>query len=206
LFLVFLFTGVLLWVYYQQYELLIALPETQAGFSKNDYIFPIFILTVAPPEVKGFLIVAILSAAMSSVSSALSALASVSTMDLYKGWSRQERSEEFYFKFSKASTVFWAFMLVLVACASREVTFVLNWAFSLNGLTNGAMLGGLALALFWQRGRSTPVITGMLCSLAGMICLRLLWPAEIAWPWYTLIGASIMLAVAFPVRLIRSRE
>ncbi|HAV61903.1 MAG TPA: hypothetical protein DCY13_06020, partial [Verrucomicrobiales bacterium] len=82
LFLLFLMVGVLLWVFYQQNAFAITLPEAQPGVGKNDYVFPIFILTEIPVVMKGFLIVAILSAAMSSVSSALSALASVSTMDL----------------------------------------------------------------------------------------------------------------------------
>ena len=201
LFLVFLLTGAMLWVYYQHHALAIALPETQAGFNKNDYIFPIYILTVVPPVLKGLLIVAILSAAMSSVSSALSALSSVSTMDLFKGWSRRERSEAFYFRFSKYSTLFWAAMLVVVACASREVVFVLNWAFSLGGLTNGAMLGGLALAVWWKRGASLPVIAGMLVSLACMIAINVWWKQQVAWPWYTLIGAAVTLVMARLVRM-----
>jgi len=42
------------------------------------------------------------------------------------------------------------------------VAFVLNAAFELRGLTSGALLGGLALAIFWRPGRATPVVTGML--------------------------------------------
>jgi solute:Na+ symporter, SSS family len=184
LFLVFLLTGAMLWVYYQHHAFAIPLPETQAGFNKNDYIFPIFILTAMPPVMKGLMIVAILSAAMSSVSSALSALASVSTMDLFKGWSRQQRDEAFYLRFSKRSTLVWAVLLVFVAWGSREVVFVLNWAFSLNGLTNGALLGGLALALWWGRGSALPVIAGMLAAstsgwrrwMASRCCAR--WPGR----------------------------
>lgn len=202
LFLVFLLTGVMLWVYYQHHPFAIALPETQAGFGQNDYVFPIFILTVVPPVLKGFLIVAILSAAMSSVSSALSALASVSTMDLMAGASGKERNEAHYLKLSKYSTVGWSVLLIAVACASREVTFVLNWAFSLNGLTNGAMLGGLVLALWWKKGSAAPVLAGMLVSLACMITLKVCWPAEVAWPWYTLIGSAITFAVALLLRAL----
>jgi Na+/proline symporter len=102
-------------------------------------------LKISADNLKGFLIVGILSAAMSSVSSALTSLASVSTMDFVKPfWPK--KSEEFYLRFSKYSTVFWAGMLVLTAWLAREVTFVLNAAFSLRGLTSGALLGGLLLA------------------------------------------------------------
>jgi len=199
LFLMFLFIGALLWVYYQHHPFAIPLPENQAGFGKNDYVFPIFMLSAMPPVVKGFMIVAILAAAMSSVSAALSALASVSTMDFVRAMTRGERSDEHYFKLSKYSTLGWAVALGLVAYASREVTFVLNWAFSLNGLTSGAMIGGLLLAVFWRNGRGNAVIAGMLASLAAMLVVNLKWKADLAWPWYSLAGAFVTLSVAWVV-------
>ena len=198
LFVIFLLTGAMLWVYYQQFPLAIPIPETTAGVSKNDYVYPIFILTAVPPIMKGLLIVAILSAAMSSVSSALSALASVSTMDVIQGYRSVERSEEYFLKFSRRSTVAWALGLVVVAYASREMPFVLNAAFALTGLTSGAMLGGLLCALVLKKGRATPVIAGMLAALAVMIAIQL--KTTVAWPWFTLIGTVVTIAVASLVR------
>ena len=86
LFLIFLLVGAMLWVFYQGHPFQIPLPETRpgSGITANDFIFPIFMMTEVPHLLKGFLIVAILSAAMSSVSSALTSLASVSTMDFVK--------------------------------------------------------------------------------------------------------------------------
>ncbi|MBM3876289.1 MAG: hypothetical protein FJ386_06165 [Verrucomicrobia bacterium] len=201
LFLVFLLTGTMLWVYYQQFpDMPIAVPEARPGVGKNDYIYPIFIMTVIPHVLKGFLIVAILSAAMSSVSSALSALASVSTMDFVRGLAKSERDEAFYLKLSKHSTVFWAAMLVVVAFATQQVESVLNVAFSLSGLTNGAMLGGLLLVIGWKRGHALPIVAGMLASLATMLVIHAKWKAVIAWPWFTLIGCTVTIGVALVVR------
>ncbi|MHB8521198.1 MAG: sodium:solute symporter family transporter [Limisphaerales bacterium] len=202
LFLVFLLTGAMLWVYYQKYALAIPIPEIRPGIAHNDFIFPIFILTAVPSPVKGFLIVAILSAAMSSVSSALSALASVSTMDFFKALAGPERSEEFYLRISKYSTVAWALGLMVVGYLSREVEFVLNAAFSLRGLTSGGLLGGLLLAIWMKRGRAAPVVTGMACSLAVMTVVTLKWKATIAWPWYTLIGTLVTIGVACGMRAL----
>jgi solute:Na+ symporter, SSS family len=211
LFLIFLLVGALLWAFYQGHPFQIPLPEVKkgSGIGANDFIFPIFIMTEVPHVLKGFLIVAILSAAMSSVSSALTSLASVSTMDFVRHGLRG-RSEEFYLRFSKYSTVFWAVALVLVAYLSREAKFVLNWAFSLRGLTGGALLGGLLLAVLWKKGRGTPLVAGMLTALVLMSLVQTLpkWDAtkdfwmrwvgtEIFWPWYTLIGASVTLLVAW---------
>jgi SSS family transporter len=216
LFLIFLLAGAMLWVFYQSHPFQIPLPEVRAGsgIRANDFIFPIFMLTEVPHVLRGFLIVAILSAAMSSVSSALTSLASVSTMDFVRPLAR-ERSEDFVLRFSKGSTVFWAGVLIVVAYLSREVVFVLNAAFALRGLTSGALLGGLLLVVFWRQGRAAPVITGMVASLAGMTAIQLLpklaWSrpfwmkwvgAEVFWPWYTLIGTLVTVGVAWAVRRI----
>jgi Na+/proline symporter len=218
LFLIFLLVGALLWTYYQGHSMPIPIPEISpgSGIKANDYIYPIFMLTAVPHVLKGFLIVSILAAAMSSVSSALTSLASVSTMDFFKAMTRAKRSEEFYLKFSKYSTAGWAAALILVAYLSRHVEYVLNAAFSLRGLTSGALLGGLALVVFWKKGRALPVVIGMLVSFAAMIFItQFEWvvsqapayvTAKIAWPWYTLIGTIITLSVAWLMRALLGRK
>ncbi len=214
LFLVFLLVGVMLWVFYQHHPFQIPLPESSPGIRSNDFIFPIFIVTEMPPYMKGFLIVAILSAAMSSISSAIAALSSVSTMDFLKPLLKG-RDEAWFVRFSKQSTVFWALILIFVAWLTREVTFVLNAAFSLRGLTSGALLGGLILALFGRGVGLRAAITGMLSSFVFMNLIY--WPAtipalrgwwmstfggEVFWPWFTLIGTSVTLGVAWLMRAI----
>ncbi len=214
LFLVFLLVGVMLWVYFQSHGMEIAIPEVKpgSGIKANDYIYPIFMMTAVPHVLKGFLIVAILAAAMSSVSSALTSLASVSTMDFVKPIFGRGRSEEFFLKFSKASTVGWAVLLIVVASLSREVAYVLNAAFSLRGLTSGALLGSLLLVLFWKKGPAGPVIVGAITSLIVMIgASKFEWTqmngageavkAKIAWPWFTLIGTVVTISVSCGVRM-----
>ena len=212
LFLIFLLVGAALWVYYQHFPMAIPIPEVHpgAGIKANDFVFPIFILTVVPHVLKGLLIVAILAAAMSSVSSALTSLASVSTMDFVKKV-LPGKSDAFFLRFSKASTVFWGAALILVASLSRRTAFVLETSFTLRGLTSGALLGGLILALSWKRGKPLPVILGMLCSLAVMAWISPLvqpylppkWPRlslVIAFPWYTMIGCGVTVLVAVLAR------
>jgi solute:Na+ symporter, SSS family len=219
LFLIFLVAGTMLWSYYQARPFQIPLPEPKpgSGIKANDFIFPIFIMTEVPHVLRGILIVAILSAAMSSVSSALTALASVSTMDFVKPVIRA-RDEAFFLRFSKVSTIAWAGLLVLTAYLSRRVEFVLNAAFSLRGLTSGALVGGLILALAWRKTGPMPVIAGMLASLGVMTAIEVLpslpatkpfWMAHVGtpifWPWYTLIGALVTLAVATLTRSLLRR-
>ena len=221
LFLIFLLVGAMLWVFYQGHPLQIPLPEPRpgSGIKAVDFVFPIFMMTEVPHILKGFLIVAILSAAMSSVSSALTSLASVSTMDFVRHLAPR-RSEHFFLRLSKLSTVVWAGALVAVAyLSSQQVRFVVDAAFSLRGLTSGALLGGLMLAVFWKQRRAVPVVTGMCLSLVVMTAIQTLpkldstrafWMrtvgAEIYWPWFTLIGLGITLGAAFLVRRLLGRQ
>ncbi len=213
LFLIFLLVGALLWVFYQAHPFQIPLPEARPGIKSNDFVFPIFMMTEVPHLLRGFLIVAILSAAMSSISSALTALSSVSTMDFVKRL-LPSRGDEFFLRFSRNSTVFWAVALVGVAWLTRKVPFVLNAAFSLRGLTSGALLGSLVMALFWKRLGATAVMCGMAASITVMNLLY--WPpqleitkgwwkdnmgGEVFWPWFTLIGGIVTLLVAWLVSL-----
>ncbi len=212
LFLIFLTVGVMLWVYYQHVPMAIPLPEARPGIKANDFIYPIFMVTAVPHVLKGFLIVAILSAAMSSVSSALTALASVSTMDIMKGLIRGKKDEDFFLRFSKASTVFWAGALIVIAFLTRKNDSVLNAAFALRGLTAGALLGSLALTLFWRRANWRPVVLGMVVSLLFMTFIflagqpvvtdRFPWWGNFAvfWPWYTLLGTIVALGTAYLAR------
>src|SRR5881394_3612003 len=201
LFLIFLLVGAMLWVYYQKFPMAIPLPETRPGIKATDYVYPIFMLTAVPNVLKGFLIVAILSAAMSSVSSALTSLASVATMDFVQALAKG-RSEAFYLKFSKLSTVVWAGLLILVAVLTQHVESVLNAAFDLRGLTSGALLGGLLLAVFWKKGRARPVIAGMAASVIVMIVINRFYKENVFWPWYTLIGTLVTFLVAFALALV----
>lgn len=211
LFFIFLLTGAMLWTYYQHNPMPIPLPEARPGISKNDFVYPIFMLSGVPHILKGFLIVAILSAAMSSVSSALTSLSSVSTMDFFKK-ALPQKSDEFFLHFSKVSTIVWAALLIIVAYWTRQVTSVLDIAFKLRGLTSGALLGGLLLAVFWKKGRSTPIVIGMTTSLIVMAYLSPLvqpylpdswkFPVKVAFAWYTTFGTAIMFVTAFIARLV----
>jgi SSS family solute:Na+ symporter len=214
LFLIFLLVGAMLWVFYQSHPMQIPLPESRPGIRATDFIFPVFMLTEVPHVLKGFLIVAILAAAMSSISSAMTSLSSVSTMDFVRPLAPR-LSEAALLAWSKRSTVLWAGALVGVAWLTREVQFVLNAAFSLRGLTSGALLGGLILALFARGVGARAVVSGMLASVAFMNLLY--WPpnipavrgwwletfgGEVFWPWFTLIGTLVTLGVAAAVRML----
>jgi Na+(H+)/acetate symporter ActP len=105
-------------------------------------------------------------------------------------------------------------LLIFVAYLSREVASVLDIAFKLRGLTSGALLGGLLLAVFWKKGRSTPIVIGMFTSLLVMTYLSplvqglpnlpeaLKCPVKLAFSWYTAFGTTIMFVTALIARAV----
>jgi Na+/proline symporter len=127
-------------------------------------------------------------------------------MDFVKALTRKQRSEEYFLNFSKVSTIAWAAILVLVAYLSKKVDFVLNAALALRGLTSGALLGGLLLVVMWKKGPAMPVLVGMVTSLIVMTAVQVLpqlpWShfPDIYWPWYALIGTSVMIGTSWLVR------
>ena len=68
------------------------------------------------------------------------------------------------------------------------------------------------LAVFWKNGRAVSVITGMMASLLFMIGVsQYSWSTvvdgktvdhKVFWPWFTLIGTAVTLAVAGAVNLV----
>ena len=196
LFLIFLFSGLFLWIFYSQQPAELVLPD-----GKVDYVFPLFILSEMPVCVKGFLLVAIFAAAMSSVASALSALASVFVMDFVKPLLHRLYSDSWYLRFGKISTLFWALLLIIVTKISQTQPVIFNWAFSLNGLTSGALLAGLILALYARWLSTMSVVLGMGGSVGIMISLQITMELTdtkwLAWPWFTITGALCGLLLSF---------
>lgn len=213
LFLLFLWVGVSLWAWAKAngFDLGMPVPELRPGVSQTDYVFPIFILTQVPIGLKALLIVAVLSAAMSSVSSALSALASVSTMDFLPK-NVKDHTDRQLLNRSRLMTIVWAGALAGVAFLSQYSESALTLALALSGLTNGAMLGALGLALFGRGALNRFALVGAMaasiCVMAGIhfiprapeeAPLRLLWEktfqGALAWPWYSPLGLIVMLGV-----------
>ncbi|CAN5253746.1 sodium:solute symporter [soil metagenome] len=171
---------------------------------KADYVFPIFIVEQMPIAVKGFMLAAILAAAMSSVSSAMSAMASMFVMDFYKPLTGAVMTEKGELKLSRIAVVVAGILLIGVASLSRGSSFIFTLAFTLAGLTQGALLGPFVYGMIHKRGHPAPVICGMIISVACMLEMNYLIQQKvivpIAWPWHTLIGMIIALIPIYALR------
>jgi len=209
LFMIFLLVGVMLFVYTSNYPSAITLPLNASGIPKWDYIFPLFIVGQMPPVIKGVLIAAILAAALSSISGALSALSSVWTMEFYRRYLNTKRDERGYLNYSRRVMGVFSIVLAAIAFLSQNVPLVFNLAFSLAGLTAGALLGAVILSLWGRERRAWPVLTGMGVSFALMsviVVMNLQHKLSIFWPWYPMIGMLAMLSVTIFLQKIACQK
>jgi SSS family solute:Na+ symporter len=190
-FTLFLFIGIILFVYYLETG---ATPPTPA-----DRVYPQFIWNNLPPGIAGLVIAAILAAAMSNLSAALNALASTTIMDFYKPLTsrlgKAAHSEQHYLKLARWATVAWGVILFLVGLIARNWGSVLEAGLSIASILYGALLGVFLLGLLTRRTSEAGAMAGMIASLLMMFYVKRY--TSIAWTWYVLIGSTTTIAVGY---------
>lgn len=192
----FLMVGVGLWVVYDG-----------QSFPQADQIFPTFIIERMPHGLIGLIVAAIIAATMSTHSGAINALAASSVYDIYLPFTGRSADDPRTLKVSKLLALAWGVALTAGALLFKEQgTPVVVIALSIASFTQGGLLGGFFLGMFWDRANQRDAILGM---SVGIGCMAFIvfakqivaaYPgmtgtlggvATIAWPWYVLIGLTI---------------
>lgn len=168
----------------------------------KDYVFIHFILNNLPRGLIGLLLAVILSAAMSSTASELNALASTTTMDLYKRNVREEKSEVHFVKASKWFTLIWGLIAISIACVANLFENLIELVNIIGSIFYGNVLGIFLLAFFFKKvnGNSVfkaAIITQILVFLIfyfGIYALKaaVLEPI-ISYLWLNFIGCILVL-------------
>jgi len=201
-----LMVGVGLFAFYQFNPLpseLAALVE-----EKGDRIFPAFIISEIPTGLKGLLIAAILSAAISSLDSILAALSQISLTMFYKPFIEPEADETRLLKISRLFIIFWGAILALMAWQfSASKLDIVTLAFSMTTYTWGPMLGLFILSVLAKRYRVAGTGKSVLLSIVLVLLInepQLLNPVFgtmfdsplLAWPWLFPIGTLCCVAAS----------
>jgi SSS family transporter len=164
-----------------------------------DRMVPIFIMALLPSGIVGLVFVAIMSALMSSLDSAINSLSAVTMQDIYRKYFVHDADERHYLTVSKILTVFWGGFCILAALsfanaaeATRQTTIVL-----INAV--GSLLYGPILAAFFI-GMTTRYIASFEIKvgvIAGIGFNILLWRlTDISWLWWNATGFIITMATA----------
>ncbi|OGS01064.1 MAG: hypothetical protein A3G41_05200 [Elusimicrobia bacterium RIFCSPLOWO2_12_FULL_59_9] len=177
----FLSIGTLLFVYYRTHPGL-ALPEN------TDKILSHFIVYEMPQGLKGLMLMAIL---MASIDSPLSSLTASFVTDIYRSVFRPEASERHYMAVSRAAIVVFGLILAVIAYGCRSFEGMLWFAFKINGVTAGSLLGIFLLGLLTRRRANAANTIAMVTSAFCMGCLLYLSEMkliDLAWSWLIVIG------------------
>ncbi len=185
-FTLFLIIGAMLFTYYQHTPL----PRPLAS---NDEILPLFIVTALTPGAAGFIVAAIVAAALSP---SINALAATTVNDFYRKYVRPDADEETLMRVSKRATVFWGVAQIGVALGAQYVTkSVLDAGLGVLSLAAGPVLGAFLVGVLGSRVGSRAMLGGM---LAGTAVVAWLWATgSCAWTWYAFAGASVTSALAY---------
>ncbi|RKY86627.1 sodium:solute symporter [candidate division KSB1 bacterium] len=195
-FLLFLFIGVMLFIFYQNNRLDIPLSEA-------DRIFPSFIVNEIGRGLSGLIIAGVFSAAMSSLDSALNALASTTIADFYIPYSSGKKTDKEILKISRLLTLFWGGILIGFAFISilfRNWGSVLEIGLSVASFTYGSMLGIFLLGMSSCKFNSRVIIFSACSGILFVIFIRVF--TGIAWPWFAVIGCLTTVFISFLFNLV----
>jgi SSS family solute:Na+ symporter len=176
-----------------------------------DQLFSSFIVKQMPVGLAGLMLAAIMAAAMSTQASAINALASSVTHDLYSSWTGR-RDAVHLFRVGRVASLVWGGLVTGVALAFDAAagggqTPVVVFALSIASVTYGALLGAYLLAGGSARVGGRDVISGI---AIGLVCMLMVffgkslaaaggpsWLATVgrlAWPWYVPLGTLVTVA------------
>jgi sodium-dependent multivitamin transporter 6 len=171
-----------------------------------DRMVPMFVLTFLPSGIVGLIFVAVLSALMSSLDSAINSLSAVTMQDIYRTYFKPAASDRHYLIASKLLTLFWGAFCVLAALgfarageATRQTTIVLINA--VGSLLYGPILAAFLLGMLARNVRGAHVRAGVLLGIAMNVVLWRLTP--VSWLWWNLAGFLITGAVALALSCLR---
>jgi solute:Na+ symporter, SSS family len=170
-----------------------ALPGEKA--KDTDYIFLNFVLTHLPHGVIGLLLAVMFSAAMSSMAGELNALASTTTMDIYKRSIQTDKEPPHYLKASKAFTILWALLAMVFAMLANFSDNLIQFVNIVGSLFYGTLLGIFLTAFFFKRIGGTAVFWAGI--VAECVILYCYWRTDIAFLHYNLIGCAVVIGMGF---------
>lgn len=182
---------------------LIASTDVTIKLKDSDYVFLTFILNYLPQGIIGLLIAVIFSAAMSSTSGELNALASTSVIDFYKNLINQNGTEKQYMLVSKLLTAAWGVLAICFAFMAHQSENLIEMVNILGSLFYGNILGIFLVAFFFKYVQGTAVFWGAIFSQSLVIALYNF--TEIGYLWFNVIGCVGVIVIGLLIQLVKPK-
>ncbi len=178
----------------EQAKELISKADPKAETNDKDYVFINFILNYLPKGLIGLLLAVILSAAMSSTASGLTALASTTAIDIYKRNLKEEKSDKHYVNATKVFTVFWGIVAILFACIGTLFENLIQLVNIIGSIFYGTVLGIFLVGFYIKYIRAKAIFWGAI--ITQLTIFYIFYLDIVSFLWLNFIGAIITIIIA----------
>jgi Na+(H+)/acetate symporter ActP len=174
----------------------------------SDYVFLTFITTYLPHGMIGLLIAVIFSAAMSSTSSELNALASTTSVDFYKRAIRKGGSDQHYLQVSKFLTLAWGLVAILFAILAENSENLIEAVNIIGSVFYGTVLGIFLVAFFVKKVKGNAVFIAAIIAQSAVISIHFMTEAgmfSLSYLWYNVIGCLGTIILSIVLQEVRPK-
>ncbi len=201
----FMLIGLLLFVFYQRPEVLGAAGPA-AGIDDTRKIFLTFIIQEMPAGLRGLMMAGLFAAGLSSLNSAINAMASAFVNDFYKG-ARPNRDDAHYLLVGRLAVVTWGLLLGGFACIcvfwqEGSGKTLLDFALLVMVFAYSGLLAVFLTALFTKRGNSASVVAALATGFVTVLVMQPhVWSAlglgkiTLAFPWKMTVATALAFLV-----------
>ena len=185
-----------------------------AEINDKDYIFMSYVMDYLPHGIIGLLFAVMFSAAMSSTASELNALASTTTVDLYKRSMVKNKTDYHYLKSSKYFTFLWGVLAIAFATTASLFENLIQAVNLLGSLFYGTILGIFIVAFYFKKIQANAVFYAAIFAEIIVIVIHYFNTLEnppvwlkMGYLWYNLVGCSLVVIFGFLLQsLIRKKK
>lgn len=174
-----------------------------AELNDKDYIFMSYVIDYLPTGIIGLLFAVMFSAAMSSTASELNALASTTTIDVYKRSIKKTENDHHYLMSSKYFTFLWGVLAILFATTASLFENLIQAVNLLGSLFYGTILGIFVVAFYFKKVKSNAVFYCAIFSEILVVFVHFLNHYQIApnwlqmgYLWYNVVGCLLVILFA----------
>ena len=176
--------------------------DGKAETNDKDYVFLYFILNFLPKGLIGLLLAVIFSAAMSSSASGLNALASTTTIDIYKRNLKGVKSDKHYVDATKLFTLIWGVIAILFACVGTLFENLIQLVNIIGSIFYGTVLGIFLVAFYIKYIRSKAIFWSALITQSAIIVIYFLYvhDGDLSYLWLNVIGAAMTIVLSLIIQ------
>ncbi|MBW8050356.1 MAG: sodium:solute symporter [Cytophagales bacterium] len=172
----------------------------------SDYVFLTFIMNYLPVGIIGLLLAVIFSAAMSSTSGELNALASTTIIDFYKRLIKTNGSEKHYLVVSKLLTAVWGMIAISFALFAHLVENLIEAVNILGSIFYGTILGVFLVAFFIKQVKGNATFYSAVLTQVIVIILYIYYEDVVAYLWFNVIGCGLVIIFALAFQYFHRKD